>query len=172
MNFKAKLLKKSLILLVLLLVAATAFAASGETIIIGGAVPLSLILTVDTSAYTHDNLDLSSATVANHNEPIADITITTNNTAGWELIAVSENHGITGATEMSNADGDDIAYTMTYAGTGGVTAAPTGTGVIIGENGASSAGDAGAELSITYNQSTTYPAGYYSDQVELILRAK
>ena len=166
MNFKAKLLKKSLIVLVLILVAGTTFAASGETIIIGGAVPLILDLTVTTTAAT-DNLDLSSVTAAGHSETIADITITTNNTAGWDLIAISENDAV-----MTNADGDDIAYTLTYlgAGTAGALAPNSTTGVLLGEE-ADLSGDT-STLTITYDQDTTYPAGYYSDQVALILRAK
>ena len=167
MNFKAKLLKKSLIVMVLILVAGTTFAASGETIIIGGAVPLILDLAVVTTADT-DNLDLSSTTDGvDQSVVIANITITTNNTAGWDLIAISENDAV-----MTNADGDDISYSLTYggAGTTGAATPNSTTGILLGEE-ADLSGDVAA-LSINYQRDTGYPAGYYSDQVALILRAK
>ena len=167
MNFRANLLKKSIILLVLILVAATAFASNGETINIGGTVPLILNLTVtpDTAA---DNLTLTttgadtSTTVA-----LASIDVSTNNTSGWELWVFSTN----GAT-LDNSDGDSIGYTLTYAGTGGVaTTAPTTGGVMFGEANAATA-DSGQAMNITYTQSANHPAGYYSDQLTIVLRAK
>ena len=44
-------------------------------------------------------------------------------------------------------------------------------GVLIGQNGASP-GDTAQVLSVTYDLATTNPAGYYSDQLSLVLRAK
>lgn len=165
MNNIRKFLIKSFTVLVLLLVASTAFAASGETIIIGGAVPLELNLTVTPTADA-DNLVLVGTTSPN-TVAIASIAITTNNTAGWDLIIISENDAT-----LTNADSDDIAYTLLYAGIGApVATAPTsGAGVKYGEE-ADASGDT-ADLSIIYAQSTTHPAGYYSDQLSIVLRAK
>ena len=152
----------------LLLVAAGAFAANGDTINIGGQVPLSLDLTVVADAAA-DNLTLVGATAA-FNPTIAAITIATNNTAGWELWVFAAN-AAGASTSMINADGDSIAYTITYAGAGttGAVDIPA-AGVLVGEEGDAS-GDAAA-LSVTYDQSTTFPAGYYSDQLSIVLRAK
>ena len=165
MNNKTKLLIKSITMMVLLLIAATAFAANGETINIGGTVPLILDLTVtpDTAA---DNLPLTASDAAT-TEDLATIDISTNNTAGWELWVFSTN----GAT-IDNSDGDTIGYTLTYAGSGGASnTAPSTAGVKFGEAAAATT-DTAQLMSITYNQSTSYPAGYYSDQLTIVLRAK
>jgi hypothetical protein len=153
----------------LLLVAGFAFGANGDTLNIGGQVPLILTLTVTANAAA-DNLTLVGATLA-FNPTIAAIDIATNNTAGWELWVFSASSaGLD--TGMFNADGDEIVYSITYAGTGGAAAAAIPpAGVLIGEN-AASTGDTAAVLSVTYDQSITYPAGYYSDQLSLVLRAK
>ncbi|MDC7226724.1 MAG: hypothetical protein PQJ61_08160 [Spirochaetales bacterium] len=167
MNFKANLLKKSIIVLVLLLVAGTSFAASGETIVIGGAVPLILDLTVDPNDLA-DNLDLSSVSATGQTFEIADIDISTNNAVGWELWIVSEN----GST-LNNADGQTIAYTLEYTGlgtSGTPVATNSTTGVKYGEAAADTSDS--ATLEITYDQDATYNAGYYSDQLSLLLRAK
>jgi len=167
MNFKRNLLKKSIILLVLILLAGTAFASSGDTINIGGVVPLILDLTVAPTAIS-DNLTLAgAATITALN--IADITVTTNNSAGWELWIYSEND-----SNLLNADGDNVVYTLTYSGATGAlpdgTDSPLSTGVQFGEEGDAS-GDI-AELGINYTQTTGFPAGYYADQLTLVLRAK
>ena len=167
MNFKENLLKKSIIILVLILVAGTAFGANGDTINIGGTVPLVLTLTVAPTAIA-DNLPLTTTGAdAATTQHLAAISVATNNTAGWELWIFSVNDG-----SIDNADTDSLAYTLTYAGTGGVaTTAPTTAGLLFGEN-AAAAGDTTQDLDITYTQSATHPAGYYSDQLTLVLRAK
>jgi hypothetical protein len=171
MNNKAKFLIKSIAVMVLFLAAATAFAANGDTINIGGVVPLSLTLEVTVDADV-DNL-LLTATDLPATKDVASIVITTNNTSGWELIIYSAN-----GANLLNADGDDIPYTLTYAGVGGVaTTAPTTGGLLFGEESGTSAspatGDPAGDLNITYVQSTSgYAAGYYSDQLTLVLRAK
>ena len=167
MNNNANLLKKSIIILVLILVAGTAFGANGDTINIGGSVPLILTLTVAPTAVA-DNLPLTTTGAdAPTTQNLADISVVTNNTAGWELWIFSVNDG-----SLDNADTDSIGYTLTYAGTGGVaTTAPTTAGLLFGENGAAT-GDSTQDLNITYTQSASHPAGYYSDQLTLVLRAK
>lgn len=155
----------------LLLVATTGFAANGDTINIGGQVPLSLELTVtaDTNA---DNLTLITAGAdTSVTAAIATIDITTNNTAGWELWVFSSNADGTD-TGLLNADGDEIVYTITYAGTGGVTATDiTSSGLKVGEDAANGTQSAQA-LSVNYTQSASHAAGYYSDQLSIVLRAK
>jgi len=155
--------------MVLFLAASTAFAANGETINIGGSVPLVLDLTVTPLAVA-DNLDLDAGDVVGFNVPIANISIATNNTAGWELWIFSVNSGTLNNSEPTP---DTIGYTLSYAGTGGVaTTAPTTAGLLFGQSSPPTVDDTTEELSITYNQSTTYAAGYYSDQLTLVLRAK
>jgi hypothetical protein len=163
-----KFLIKSLTVLVLFLVAGTAFASNGDTINIGGSVPLILTLTVAPTAVA-DNLPLTKTGAdAASTQILSTISVVTNNTAGWELWVFSANDGT-----MDNADTDSLAYTLTYAGTGGVgPVAPATAGVKYGELAGASTGDTGENLSITYTQSATHPAGYYSDQLTIVLRAK
>lgn len=160
---------RHLCLLVLLVaVAAAGFGSNGETINIGGVVPLILQLTVAPNALA-ENLTLVGTTDP-FTQEIAGITITTNNTAGWELWVFAVNAGAAG-TNLINSDGDEIAYTITYGGVGGVaTTNIPDTGLKIGEEGDAS-GD-NAAISITYAQTETYAAGYYSDQLAIVLRAK
>ena len=168
MNFKAKPLKKSLIILVLLLVGATAFAASGDTLTIGGSVPLVLDLVVTTDG-SEIILDLNTADGPAADVQIATIAIDSNAMAGWDLIISSANGG-----EMLNADGDAITYTLNYiptiASPLNADTAPTVAGLSYAENTATT-GDAGT-LVMDYTESTDYAAGYYSDQLTLVLRAK
>lgn len=155
--------------MVLFLVAGTAFASNGETINIGGTVPLILTLTVAPDAAA-DNLPLTTTGVDTETtEDLADITISTNNTSGWELWIFSVNNGTLNNSEPTP---DTIGYTLTYAGTNGAaTTAPTTAGEKFGENTAAT-GDATQSLDIVYTQSKDHPAGYYSDQLTLVLRAK
>ncbi len=157
------------VLVLVVVVATFGFASNGDTINIGGYVTLKLDLTVapDPGAV---NLTLEGTTV-DFNPLIAQITISTNNTAGWELWVFAAN-AAGGGTALTNADGDPIPYTITYAGTGGVgPVAIPDTGVMVGENTAAD-GDALQELSVTYTQQEDFPAGYYSDQLAIVLRAK
>ena len=151
----------------LLLVAGVAFAANGDSINIGGQVPLILDLTVVPDAAA-DNLTLVGA-AATVNPTIATITIATNNTLGWELWVFSTD--LDGTSSLINADGDQIDYTISYAGAG---TQPTATipaiGLQVGAEG-DATGDTAA-LSITYDLATTYPAGYYSDSLTIVLRAQ
>ncbi len=169
MNFKANLLKKLIIFLVLILVAGTAFAANGDTLNIGGTVPLVLSLTV-TAESGIDNLALNTADANDHTENLASIVIASNASAGWDLYIYSANDGV-----MTNADGDTIAYTLLYASpdstTLGTDVAPSTAGVSYAEE-TNTTGDASGDLDMIYNQSTAYAAGYYSDQLTLVLRAK
>ena len=156
--------------MVLLLIAGTAFASNGETINIGGTVPLILNLTVDTSTTLSDNLPLVGA-AGSHTEKLADITISTNNSDGWELWIFSVNGG---TLDNSATATDSITYTLTYAGSSGVAAPgtqPTIAGIQYGEA-TTAATDTAQALSIIYPQAPDHPAGYYSDQLTVVLRAK
>lgn len=160
---------RHLCLLVLLVAVAVAgFGSNGETINIGGVVPLNLQLAV-TPHVLADNLTLVG-TNDPHTQEISGIVIATNNSAGWELWVFSANAA--GAnTSLINSDADEIAYTITYSGAGGVaTTDIPAIGLKIGEEG-DATGDTGA-ISITYAQTESYPAGYYSDQLAIVLRAK
>ena len=163
-------MKRAIVLAVFLLAGASAvFAASGDTLTIGGSVPLTLDLTVTPSG-TQDNITLVGA-VAPSTATIASIAINTNASAGWELWVFSANAGAAG-TWLINADGDQIDYTMHYTNTGGgATAAITDSGLKVGEEAAPNAAESG-DLVITYDQATDYPAGYYSDVLTITLRAK
>lgn len=169
-NIRSNLLKKLLIIVIFTLSAAALFAASGDTLNIGGTVPLNLTLNV-TPAASIDNLALSTINGATTVD-IASITVASNASAGWDLYIYSANDG-----SMLNADGDAITYTLTYAstassaGAGGTTQAPTTAGLSYTDE-TNTSGDATGDLDITYTQSTAYAAGYYSDQLTLVLRAK
>jgi hypothetical protein len=160
------------ILLIAILIAGlggSVFAANGDTLNIGGVVPLSLDLTV-TADPSADNLPLVGVSGPT-TEPIATIDISTNNHLGWELWVFSANAGVAG-TSMNNADGNSIGYTINYQGLGTLGAtALTDSGLKVGEAG-TNATETGQVLEITYNQEPDHPAGYYSDQLTVVLRAK
>ena len=168
MNNMRNFLIKSLTVLVLFLVAGTVFASNGETLNIGGTVPLTLTLNVTKEADL-DKLALNtsnSVTIVD----VASITVASNASAGWELYIYSANGG-----KMLNADADEIAYTLTYATTESTAAAadttPTTAGVVFASE-TDTSGDTTGDLNIKYTQSTAYPAGYYSDQLTMVLRAQ
>lgn len=168
------------VFVLVVVVAAFGFASNGDTINIGGHVPLQLTLTVTPNADT-DNLPLDEGDIVDHEVIVAAIGITTNNTAGWDLVVFSTNAGnalLGGSSVLVNADDDTIAYSVHYTGAGGaLTGAPitNSDALLIGE---ASNVDAplnladGGNLVITYDQSESYPAGYYSDQLAIVLRAK
>ncbi len=160
-------MKKWITILLITMLAMPLFASNGDTLNIGGVVPLQLDLTVDPVPYSPDDLTLvAGVTTAVTALGIADIGIATNNTAGWELWVMSANAG-----SLLNDDGDNVDYTLTYDGSGGVTAAvPIVAGTKLGEAGTDV--DESALLSINYSQEPDYPAGYYTDQLTIILRAK
>ncbi len=159
-------MKKLIIVLLMCLLMMPLFASNGDTLNIGGVVPLQLDLVVDPSAYSPDDLVLVAGATTSVTPTIADIDIATNNTAGWELWVMSSNNA-----SLLNDDNDAVAYTLTYGGTGGTTSAPTTTGVKLGEA-ASDVDETGQLLIINYDQEPDYPAGYYTDQLTIILRAK
>lgn len=174
------MLRKSIVLLVILLMSLTpVFAATGDTLIIGGAVPLILTLVVTPDAGADDlTLRAAAATVT---PTVGTVEIEANNSAGWELWVHSTNADATNAM-MLNADGDPIAYLIEYdktlgQGTGVATnvgAELTSAGLKIGEDTAITAEgtpEQGA-LVLTYDTAFTYPAGYYSDLLTITLRAK
>ena len=146
---------------------------NGQTLNIGGFVPLVLDLGLTPDAVAQ-NLPLVGTT-ANFTQEIAAITIDTNNTAGWQLWVFSEN-----AADLINSDGDTISYTIRFTGSGGVATPetiPATTGLQVGE--ATEALDATGEnlgdsgdLIIQYDQSENFRAGYYSDQLAVVLRAR
>jgi hypothetical protein len=138
-------------------------------------VPLILELVVG-PVTPYDNLDLMDSAVTNVDIHIANIDITTNNSAGWELWITSTNSD-NGDQALVNDDGDTIDYTLTYAGTNGLTATAvtTTTGTKYGEADNTDTATRYSEsstLNIQYSQGPSYPAGYYSDQLTIVLRAK
>jgi len=170
-------MKRAAVVLVLAIlfafVGGVAFAQSGDTLNIGGFVPLTLDLTV-TPTVAANNLQLFGTTVDNV-VPVAGISIVTNNAAGWELHVYSGTGEGTGASTLNNADGETIGYTVDYTGTGGVATANVGTGGLkVGEDTAVAplATPETGNLNITYTQTQTFAAGYYSDQLSIVLRAK
>ncbi len=163
---------------VLVVVVATfGFASNGDTINIGGMVPLILQLTVAPDPLA-DNLPMVATPAADHTQTIAGIEIVTNNTAGWELWVFPVNIVGAGGSALINADTDAIAYTIAYTGTGGGGMVLEGDGLRLGEGaaaaplGAESAPTETGDLTVTYQQSDSHPAGYYSDQLAIVLRAK
>lgn len=169
MNNKAKSIKKSLIVLVLILVATTSFAASGETLNIGGSVPLVMDITVSTTG-NEILLELSDVLATVSDLQIATIDIESNAMAGWDLVISSANGG-----KLLNPEDQEITYSLAYTATAGsatpvVVAAPTVDGDSYASN-VDQADNTGT-LGITYDKDPDYPAGYYSDQLTLVLRAK
>ena len=161
------------VFVLVVVVAAFGFASNGDTINIGGMVPLILQLTVNPDPLA-DNLPMVAAVAAPTTERIAGIEIVTNNTAGWELWVFPENIVGAAGSELINADADAIAYSISYTGTGGGAMGLDGNGLMLGEAGpldGTEPAEAG-DLEITYEQSDSHPAGYYSDQLAIVLRAK
>lgn len=161
----------------LMVLAALPLAAqdNGQTLNIGGLVPLQLTLTLVPDDRAQD-LPLVGTTVDNA-QIIAGVTIDTNNTAGWDLWVYSVN-----GSKLINNDADEIDYTIAYSGTGAVAtaaipagSAANGTGLLVGSaddtDAPANTADTG-NLTITYTQTETFPAGYYSDQIAVVLRAK
>ena len=171
------MLRKLFIFTIVLLLSLNVIsAASGDSMTIGGVVPLILNLTM-TQDPGADDLDLDSATGPVTGITIASITVDTNSSAGWELVVMSENGGT-----LKNAVPTDtpISYTCTYVQGASGSSTSTGAqglttaGVILTQDTArTTAGTPEpGTLQIAYNQSTTYPAGYYSDLLTVTLRAK
>ncbi len=168
-------MKKGIIVILAAVTALPLFASNGDTLNIGGVVPLILNLTV-TPAANYDNLDLVDAAAGSVTATLAGIVIATNNSAGWELWITSTNAD-GGSCALINDDGDEVTYTLAYTGTGGAatTAVVATTGTMYGEaistDTAERYDDTG-NLTITYTQGADYPSGYYSDQLTIVLRAK
>jgi hypothetical protein len=156
----------------LLLIAGAAFAANGDTINIGGQVPLTLTLVVDTTGLNSDNLTLTNAgPAADVKVTIATLDISTNNTLGWQLWVFSATaNGADSA--MVNADGDRIPYVIEYDGTGGLPAVTIPVAGLMLSDDATNAVETDGPLAITYSQAPDHPAGYYSDQLAIVLRAR
>ncbi len=169
---KKRILAIAIVVLLVLTAMPLVAQNNGQTLNIGGFVPLQLDLGLTPDAVAQ-NLPLVGAT-AGFTQAIAALTIDTNNTAGWELWVFSEN-----AADLINSDGDAISYTIRFTGSGGVATPvtiPATVGLQVGE--ATEAVDPGANLSdsgdliIQYNQSDSFRAGYYSDQLAVVLRAR
>lgn len=167
--------KAILVLIVFLSLTGMVFGGSGDSMSIGGVVPLVLELTLDPTSYNADDLDLDSADTLDVTATIADITIDTNSSAGWDLVVMSAND-----SSLINQETDAIAYTAVYVRgvTGTSTAAAaqslTAAGVVLtsdGDRTPAGTGEVGV-INIVYDQSTTYAAGYYSDLLTVTLRAK
>lgn len=153
----------------LVLTAMPVVAQAGRTLTIGGLVPLTLELDLAPLALAQ-NLPLIGS-VEDFEQDIAALTITTNNTAGWELWVYSENGAV-----LRNVHDDEIEYRIRF---GGAFGEPTfdipegfgdgGLGRLIASDTTTS--DTG-NLIIQYTQTETFPAGYYSDQLAVVLRAQ
>lgn len=154
----------------LLLVPALAFSANGDTLNIGGSVPLVLTLVVTADADA-DNLTLH-APAATPTVTIATIDVSTNNTAGWELWVFSATGEALGSSTLRSADNENISYTVSFNSTGGVTTTPITAGGLMLKEDLANGTETGSELQITYPQAENYDAGYYSDQLTVVLRAK
>ena len=169
-------MKKWITILLMSLLVLPMFASNGDTLNIGGVVPLQLDLAVAPDANC-DNLDLVDAAGPTAVTPIiAGITITTNNSAGWELWIYS-NNADAGSCALINDDGDEFAYTLNYTGTGGGAAAAVtaATGTMYGEALSTdllTRYDDTGNIVINYNQEADKPAGYYTDKLTIVLRAK
>ena len=149
---------------------------NGQTLMIGGLVPLTLDLTL-TADPLAQNLPLVGTPDPAFEQSIAEIGITTNNTAGWQLFVYSTN-----GSDLVSASNDRIRYTIRYTGSGGndignAEEIPGGsTGLMIGESTGDGTNPAvlselGESLFIQYDQDD-HPAGYYSDQLAVVLRAR
>ena len=169
-------MKKTIFILIAFLFLMPLYASNGDTLNIGGVVPLILNLTVTPDANS-DNLDLvDSAGPTSVTPTIAGLVIETNNSAGWELWVYS-NNADGGSCALINDDGDEFAYTLNYTGTGGGAAAAVTatTGTKFGEATSSDTTaryDDTGNLVINYSQQADKPAGYYTDQLTIVLRAK
>lgn len=165
--------KVIIILIIFLSIFGVIYGATGDTLTIGGSVPLILELTVTPDPNADDLTLVGAAGPAT--ATIATIGIITNSSAGWELWVQSTN--ATTYASLINADGDEIPYTLEYSSTAGTGATVnagtdiTSDGILLGEDTTVSTVEAG-DLDITYAQAPDYPAGYYSDLLTITIRAK
>ncbi|MFW5686493.1 MAG: hypothetical protein ACOC0O_07565 [Spirochaetota bacterium] len=148
----------------LLFVPALAFASNGDTLNIGGQVPLVLDLTV-TPVGNYDDLPLSGSVTVN--QTIATVEVHTNNKLGWELWIYGAN-SVGAQSFLESADGDTLEYTLTF---GATTSGVDAGGRKFGEDTADIVAP-GTDLEINYTQLPDLKAGYYSDQLSIVLRAK
>jgi len=169
------MLKKIAAIAVTLLIGlALLYAATGDTLTIGGAVPLTLDLVL-TPAAGSDNLTLDAA-AATVTPTVGSVTIVTNSSAGWELWVQSTNADGTNAM-LTNADGDSINYKIGYTRTAGTGTAQnagaelTNAGLLIADDTTVSTAEQG-DLVLTYDTADNYAAGYYSDLLTVTVRAK
>ena len=171
-------MKKWILILLIIMLAMPVFATNGDVLNIGGIVPLILNLTVTPTAIS-DNLTLVGDPATPTTAVIAGLVIETNNSAGWELWVYS-NNADGGSCALINDDGDEFTYVLDYTGSSGANSsddvAVTATdGTMYGEAevgaGALRYDDTG-NLEITYTPQLDNPAGYYSDQLTIVLRAK
>ena len=171
-------MKKWITILLMLLLMMPLFATNGDVLNIGGIVPLILNLTVAPSANS-DNLTLVGDPATPVTATIAGLTIETNNSAGWELWVYS-NNADGGSCALINDDADEFSYVLDYTGSSGTlseddvaVAASTGTMYGEAESGAGALRyDDTGNLEITYTPQLDNPAGYYTDQLTIVLRAK
>lgn len=156
---------------VLFLAPAIAFGANGDTLNIGGIVPLVLTLTVtpDTNA---DNLTLHADPGDTPTVEIARIDVSTNNSAGWELYAYSANAEAGTTSVLMNADTDEIGYDVTFDSLDAEAGGPILTGGLLLKQVTDRTPETDSPLQITYAQAPDHPAGYFSDQLTIVLRAK
>ncbi|TVQ23802.1 MAG: hypothetical protein EA383_13325 [Spirochaetaceae bacterium] len=162
-------MKKRILLIAivaLLVLTATPLVAqnNGQTLNIGGLVPLQLTIAV-TPDVDAQNLDLEG--LATLTPAIATFEVRTNNTAGWSLWVFSVNESL-----LVNSTGDDISYQIAVDDGVVVPAYATIPAVGVELWDEDDAADFDATLRIEYTQTETFPAGYYSDQLALVLRAK
>ena len=155
------------IVALLVLTAMPLVAQNGQTLNIGGLVPLILDLTI-----TPDGIAQDLPLVGNNDDEVvvvADITISTNNSTGFELLAISQNGLL-----LINANADEIGYDIAFVPEGNT---PT-FGVIDANDVIFSETDPTLDTPITgtiqvqFDQSENHPAGYYSDQIALVLRTQ
>lgn len=193
-------MKKGMIIIALALILAVGILPvagqtthTGHTMMIGGLVPL--ILNLEITQHTQAQ-DLPLLGEGSHEQVIATIEISTNNSAGWELWAYSENGSQLRNSFFDPGPGGEpthannfIPYTIRYDGGDVYSIIPEGSGFGGPGDGTTEGGDPEAPFSgriiasdvgqasdgileIIYVQSNDYRAGYYSDIISIVLRAQ
>ena len=158
---------------------------TGQTLTIGGLVPLRLDLTLTPAAAAQD-LPLEGPVPA-EGVTVADLTISTNNSAGWDLFAYSVNGSrLLNSAAGGNRDSVDnfIDYQVAFWFDGELAAdqplltIPVGQGdgglarLIARSNDSNDIVAAVGTLRVDFTPSTDFRAGYYSDQLAVVLRAR
>lgn len=146
----------------LLLSASLAQAASSGTLSISGTVATVFDLTVTATTPANSTLDILGGET---NKKVADVSETSNNSAGYKITMSSLNNGL-----LKNGSIDSVGYQVSYNGGGNVT--PSSSAATVKTSGTLSAlTTATSTVRVTFTGKPTALAGTYSDTLTFVIAA-